>query len=72
MLVNVIGKCIKPMLACTFHFISYFYLPLKSCNLNYINLLLLIKKIMFVLDIVITNLPPTSMVSVKAQKSYKS
>ena len=60
MLVNVIGKCIKPMLACTFHFIFYFYLPLKSCNLNYINLLLLIKKIMLLLDIVITNLPPTS------------
>ena len=30
------------MLACKFHFIFYFYLPLKSCNFNYSNLLLLI------------------------------
>ena len=32
----------KPMLACKFHFIFYFYLPLKLCNFNYSNLLLLI------------------------------
>ena len=30
------------MLACKFHFIFYFYLPLKTCNFNYSNLLLLI------------------------------
>ena len=30
------------MLACKFHFIFYFYLPLKSCNFSYSNLLLLI------------------------------
>ena len=30
------------MLVCKFHFIFYFYLPLKSCNFNYSNLLLLI------------------------------
>ena len=30
------------MLACKFHFIFYFYFPLKTCNFNYSNLLLLI------------------------------
>ena len=30
------------MLTCKFHFILYFYLPLKSCNFNYSNLLSLI------------------------------
>ena len=41
---NVIGKCIKTMAACKFHFRLYFffYLPVKSCNFNYNNLLLLI------------------------------
>ena len=39
---NVIGTCIKPMITCKFHFIFYFYSPLKSCNFNYSNLLLLI------------------------------
>ena len=39
---SVIGKCIKPMLACKFDFIFYFYLLLKTCNFNYSNLLLLI------------------------------
>ena len=29
------------MLACKFHFIFYFYLPLKTCNFNYSNLLLI-------------------------------
>ena len=29
------------MLACKFLFISYFYVPLKTCNFNYSNLLLL-------------------------------
>ena len=29
------------MLAIKFHFVFYFYLPLKSCNFNYSNLLLL-------------------------------
>ena len=40
---NVVDKCIKPTLTCKFHFIFYFYSSLKSCNFNYINLLLLIK-----------------------------
>ena len=30
------------MLACKFHFVFYFYLPLKTCSFNYSNLLLLI------------------------------
>ena len=41
-MLNVIDKWIKPMLACKFHFIFYFYLPLKLCNFNHSNLLLLI------------------------------
>ena len=43
MLADIVDKWIKPMLACKFHFIFYFYLPLKLCNFNYSNLLLLIK-----------------------------
>ena len=39
---SVIVKCIKHMLACKFYFIFYFYLPLKSCNFDYSNLLLLV------------------------------
>ena len=39
---NATDKWIKPMLACKFHFIFYFYLPLKLCNFNYSNLSLLI------------------------------
>ena len=31
---NVIDKWIKPMQACKFRFIFYFYLPLKLCNFN--------------------------------------
>ena len=39
---NVVDKCIKPMLAGNFQFIFYFYWPLKPCNFKYSNLLLLI------------------------------
>ena len=39
---NVIDKWIKPMLACQFYFIFYFYLPFQLCNFYYSNLLLLI------------------------------
>ena len=42
MLANATDKWIKPMLTCKFHFIFYFYLPLKLCSFNYSNLLLLI------------------------------
>ena len=35
---NVIGKCIKSLLACQFHFIFYFY-SIKSCNFDYSDLL---------------------------------
>ena len=41
MSINVISKCIKPMLACKFHFIFYFYL-IKTCNFNDNDLLLLL------------------------------
>ena len=34
----------KPKVACKFHFIVYFYLPLKSCNFNYSSYLLLNKQ----------------------------
>ena len=41
MLVKCYGKCLKPLLACKFHFKYYFYLPLKSRIFNYRNLLML-------------------------------
>ena len=41
MLVNVISKCINPMLTCKIHFIFYFYL-IKTCNFNDNDLLLLL------------------------------
>ena len=38
-MLNVLGKCFKPMLTCKFHLIFYFYL-LKPFNFNDSNLLL--------------------------------
>ena len=51
-------ECNKPMLACKFHFIFYFYL-LKSCNSNYSDLLS------------IANLAAASIASVNASKAHK-
>ena len=67
----VIDKCKKPMLACKFNFIFHFYLPLKSCDFNYSNLLLLINTSFGIRH---CNHQPsaTSMVSVKTHKLYKN